>query len=433
MSYRWSAEEVSEVKGLLDTCASREEFYVEVQKVRPTVKTHSAINSLVCRNFGIHSLDRHFNDRARRPPPMAAPPTEARLRMPKSDASVESDIPVTVDLSEVGSSVEDERKIRRLQQENSLLTAAKKKLLDQLGDRDAQIEALTRLGASQPSPIVAPKGRGEGTRRLATPVMLLSDWHVEEPVDPKLVNGLNEYNLSIAEKCIDKCADAFEWLARDSRFEMREAVVWLGGDLYSGFIHAELQESNFLSPVQACVWLQERIEKMLRRILAETNFERIVVPCNDGNHGRLTQKIRVSTRTANSLEWLLYKNLAARFVDEPRIQFKIADGEFVYLKIFDHDLCFFHGDSVRYQGGVGGLLIPMKKALNELRKYTSVSSFAFGHFHQRIDLPDISGNGSMIGINPYSMHIKASPEPRQQSFFLIDSEKGKCQSTPVWL
>jgi hypothetical protein len=428
MSYRWSPEELAKVQSLLTSCATREELHAAVVRFRPMVKTRSALDSLVERNFGIHSLDRHFNEKRLMRAP--ADPSAYEFRVKRPDVGIE--IPITVDLSEADS-IDADRKVRRLQQENASLLAAKKKLLDQLGERDEQIAALTHLGSAQPSPIIAPRGRGEGKRRLATPVMLLSDWHVEEPVDPKLVNGLNEYNLEIAELCIEKCADAFEWLARDSRFEMREAVIWLGGDLYSGFIHAELQESNFLSPVQACVWLQARIEKMLRRILAETNFERIIVPCNDGNHGRLTQKIRVSTRTANSLEWLLYKNLASRFADEPRIQFQIADGEFVYLDIFEHTIAFFHGDSVRFQGGVGGLLIPMKKALNELRKYRSVSSFAFGHFHQRIDLPDISGNGSMIGINPYSMHIKASPEPRQQSFFLVDSTRGKCMSTPVWL
>jgi hypothetical protein len=185
--------------------------------------------------------------------------------------------------------------------------------------------------------------------------------------------------------------------------------------------------------VQACEWLQERIEKMLRRILAETSFERIVIPCNDGNHGRLTQKMRVSTRTANSLEWLLYKTLASRFVDEPRLQFQIAAGEWNFLDIFDHTLGLFHGDSVRYQGGVGGIMIPMRKALNEMRKYRKVDSFAFGHFHQYLPLPEMTGNGSGIGLGPYSMSIKAAPEPRQQAFFLIDSVRGKCNQTPIWL
>jgi hypothetical protein len=399
----------------------------KAQARRPSM-TLDALERLGRRVLGVKSLMRHFADAE----PALQTHTAVAPKRVQFPSMERIDIPITVDLSEEDS-IKVERRVRQLEQENASLLAAKKRMLDQLGERDAQIEALTRLGSTQPTPIVARKGRGEGKRRLATPVLLLSDWHVEEPVDPAKVNGLNEYNLDIAEKCIDKCADAFEWLVRDPRFDMREAVIWLGGDLYSGYIHAELQESNFLSPVKACLWLQERVEKMLRRILAETNFERIVVPCNDGNHGRLTQKMRISTRTANSLEWFLYKTLANKFADEPRIQFQIADGEYNFLDVFDHTIGFFHGDSVRYQGGVGGLLIPMRKALNEIRKYRKVDSFAAGHFHSYLPLPEVTVNGSMIGLGPYSMSIKAAPEPRQQAFFLIDSVKGKCMSAPVWL
>lgn len=32
------------------------------------------------------------------------------------------------------------------------------------------------------------------------PLILLSDWHIEEKVDPSTVNGLNEYNPDIAKK-----------------------------------------------------------------------------------------------------------------------------------------------------------------------------------------------------------------------------------------
>jgi hypothetical protein len=426
----WSTEELANLKRIIESCKSHEEALANIRQKFPEL-TVDAFDRCVRRCLGIGSLRKYYQDRvaAYATPRVQAPDLRILRTAPQAE---DVEIPVTVDLSETGS-VEDDRKVHRLQQENASLLSAKKRLLDQLGERDQQIAALTNLGTSQPPPIVAPRGRGESKRRLATPIMLLSDWHVEEPVDPAKVNGLNEYNLDIAEKCIDRCADAFEWLTRDPRFDMREAVIWLGGDLYSGYIHAELQESNFLSPVKACVWLQDRIEAMLRRILAETNFERIIVPCNDGNHGRLTQKMRISTRTANSLEWFLYKTLAKKFEGEPRIQFQIADGEWNFVDVFNHTIGFFHGDSVRYQGGVGGLLIPMRKALNEMRKYRKVDSFAFGHFHQYLPLPEMTANGSMIGLGPYSMSIKAAPEPRQQSFFLIDSEKGKCMSAPIWL
>ncbi len=322
----------------------------------------------------------------------------------------------------------------RMQNRVSDLEAAKKRYLKEIADLQAQLEAMREIAAARPLPPIAPLSKVGGHQRQGVPVMLCSDWHVEEPVDPKTVNGLNCYNLEIAERCIDSMADAYEWLLMDSRYDCRTGVIWLGGDLISGFIHEELMEQNFLSPTQAVLWLQERIERMLRKIAANCQtLERIIVVCNDGNHGRLTHKTRVATRTANSIEWLMYHNIARRMADDPRFVFHVADGEYAYLDVYNQALCFFHGDSVRYMGGVGGLLIPMKRGINELRKYRKVDIVNFGHFHQRIDLPDMVGNGSMIGINAYAMRIKASPEPRQQSWYLVDSERGKCLSAPIWL
>jgi hypothetical protein len=314
------------------------------------------------------------------------------------------------------------------------LQAAKHKLLDELKSRDEQIDLLSALRAAPPcEPITARKGIGEGKRRQATPVMLLSDWHVEESVRPETVNDMNEYTPEIAEKCIERCAEAWEWFARDTRWDMREGVIWLGGDVITGYIHEELVESNFMSPTEAVVWLQDRIEKMLRTILANTNFERIIVPCNSGNHGRLSIKIRIATRESNSIEWLLYKTLAARFADEPRLQFQIAEGHYNYLNVYDRSCAFTHGDTFRYQGGVGGLLIPVRRGLNEIRKYKPVHYISMGHFHQRLDTGDIAVNGSMIGTNNYAIANNFAPEPRQQSWFLIDHSRGKCLTAPIWL
>ena len=331
-----------------------------------------------------------------------------------------------------------DRQEHRLRAEIRDLNAAKKHLLEELERRDVQIETLSALSQAPIAPVVAKRARGENKRREGALVMLLSDLHVEEPVAPEKVNGLNEYNLDIADRCIERCAEAFEYFANDPRWDIKTGILGILGDTYSGYIHAELAEANFLSPVQAVLWVQERLEKLIRYILAHTKIERLAVVCHDGNHGRLTMKMRAQTRTENSLEWLMYKTLAQRFADEPRAQFSVADGLYTYVDVYDETLIMTHGDQFRYQGGVGGLLIPVRRGLNEIRKYRPGLKrngiFCMGHFHERMDVGDIVINGSCIGVSPYSLSINVKPERRAQHIFIVDSARGKDAPTaPVWL
>lgn len=323
------------------------------------------------------------------------------------------------------------------------------KILAELSDVQKQLEVLKGLRAIKAARPISEGRRVGATQRRATAVLICSDWHVEEKVDPKTVNGLNRWNLELAEKAIDSLADSFAWMTLDQRFDVREAVLALLGDFFSGHIHDELIEGNFLSPVQAVAWLLPRMERMLRKIaVLLPSIGRFVVMCNDGNHGRLTKKIRMATRTANSLEWLLFFNLAARMKDDPRFEFQIAEGVWNYLDLYGKTYGFCHGDIYRYGGGVGGLLIPVRRGLNEDRKYLSfdpqmgedaqptrrLDHVAMGHFHTRMDLDEgLSVNGSLIGISPYSMANHFPPEAPKQSWFMVDSRRGKCVSAPIWL
>jgi hypothetical protein len=329
------------------------------------------------------------------------------------------------------------------------LKAELAKMVAELDDRQKKLDAFQKLAGVRPlKPITEPKRVG-ATQRRGTAVMLCSDWHIEERVDPRTVNDLNRWNLDLAEKAIESLADSFVWMTKDSRFDVREVLIAIIGDLFSGYIHEELQEGNFLSPVQAVVWLIPRIEKMLRTIAANLpSVSRFIIPCNDGNHGRLTKKMRHGTRTANSLEWLLYWNLAARMKDDERFEFQIAEGIWNYVDLYGKTHGFAHGDIYRYQGGVGGLLIPVRRGLNEDRKYLNYDAdcgpearparrldhVSIGHFHTRMDLDEgLSVNGSLIGINPYSMANHFPPEAPKQSFYMVDSRRGKCLSAPIWL
>lgn len=305
------------------------------------------------------------------------------------------------------------------------------KELAEVQDELAVYKTITRA----PKPLRAAVTTAHSKQRKGVAVMLCSDWHVEEPVEPEKINGLNEYNLDIAAKCIDRLAEGYEWMLRDSRYDCREGIVWLGGDLLTGYIHPELMESNLLSPIEAQVWLLDHVEAMLRKILATTTLERVLVVCNSGNHGRTTDKQRVATRESNSFEQALYQTLARLFRDESRIEFQIAPGEWNEVDCMGFDLAFTHGDSFNYGGGVGGISIPIRRGISRqfMGRSKPIHQFCMGHFHTRQDFGDIMINGSMIGYSHYSQRIHAGWEPRQQSWFLMDSERGKCLSAPIWL
>jgi hypothetical protein len=272
--------------------------------------------------------------------------------------------------------------------------------------------------------------------RSGTAVVLCSDWHIEEQVDPRKVQGRNQYTPDIARERVERLGQAAVSLVKTDRrtFEIKDLVLWLGGDLFSGYIHEELQESNYLSPVKAALLAQDLVEALIRYILRELpDLERIIVPCNYGNHGRLTAKIRISTGSDNSLEWAMYHNIRHRLKDESRVEFLIPEGEHVYLQIYDQVYRFTHGDAVKYNGGVGGVTIPLNKAIAGWDTDIKADVTCLGHFHQYLPLPYAVLNGSLIGWSPYAVRIKARYEHAKQAYFVVDSKEGMTRNSPLWV
>lgn len=308
----------------------------------------------------------------------------------------------------------------------SLLDEANQKLNLILGIKE-------RMGNQPPKKIVL-KAQGSSE---SVAVMIGSDWHLEERIDPKTVDGVNEYNPKIAEDRIVRFFQnglSMTDMCR-SRSKIKKLVLALLGDIITGYIHEELLESNYLTPPEATMKAYSIIRGGIKFLLDEGGFDEIIVPCCVGNHGRTTQRMRVSTSVLNSYEWMLYQMLVNYFNDqkEKRVKFHVADGYFVFMDIYQTKVRFHHGDDVRYEGGVGGLTIPLNKAIAQWNKMKKVDVDCLGHWHTRINSRDFVVNGSAIGYSPYSIRIKASYEPPSQSFFLVHPERGKTVEVPIFL
>ncbi|NCV57554.1 MAG: hypothetical protein EBW47_01910 [Betaproteobacteria bacterium] len=181
----------------------------------------------------------------------------------------------------------------------------------------------------------------------ACPVIMLSDWHFEERVDSQNINGLNHYDLDIAQKrwhtCIQNSAKLIHRERQSS--EIKQVIVWLGGDFITGYIHEELEESNYLSPVQAVRFAKAQIITALKFYAEYGKFDKIIVVCNYGNHGRTQKKPRVSTSYKNSYEWMMYKDIQDYFSANKKFEFVVPDGLFAYVSIYGFTNRFWHGDT----------------------------------------------------------------------------------------
>lgn len=304
----------------------------------------------------------------------------------------------------------------------------------ELRDADERAGVVDALrSAPEPSPIIR-REKASGLRE-ATPVVMCSDWHVEEVVDPRAIEGRNAYSPEITRARVERLARAILWMIEmhRGRFAIRDLVLWIGGDIISGYLHEELEETNALSPIEATLFAYELLAGVIVTLLDRGDLERIIVPCNVGNHGRTTRKIRAKTRIANSYEYLLYRQLEQRFADDPRVEFTIAGGSHLYLGVYDQTIRFLHGDDVRYWGGVGGITIPINKAIAAWQSFRQADLTCLGHFHQLLHGRDFVVNGSLVGYSEFALSVKAQWEPPQQAFFLMDSRRGRCCASPLWV
>ena len=276
-----------------------------------------------------------------------------------------------------------------------------------------------------------PRSKSEGV----AVVVPASDWHCEETVFLAATNGKNEFNLVEAEARIkrfySKIVELIEW--QNHLAPVTELWHPLLGDLMTGCIHEDLSETNSLSPTEACVFLRDMICSGIDLLVKETKLP-IAIPTCVGNHGRTTQKMRIKTSAKNSYEWLLYKTLEKIYQGNKRVAFQVGEGYHNTQTILGRKVRFHHGDGLRYNGGVGGITIPVNKSIAQWDKVEAADFDVFGHWHTHlVGYPKWIACGSLMGYSEYSLSIKAEYQAPTQTFIVIDRRYGMTLAMPIFL
>lgn len=400
--HKWSSAEIANLRTILSTSPSWSEGFRRAAEQFQTTET--AIRRTV--------------DRMRKHAPVD-PPAPPAPEAPQPAPTISADV--------LGGYIA---------RASSQATAARLRALEtDLYTTRKVVEAYGELTRNPLPPI--PRRELNSGLREAVSIAMLSDVHSEEIVHAHETPTGNVYNPEIADVSIARFFLGYQWLINFHRtaFRITDAGLWLGGDLMTGHIHEEMKETTATAPIETLLWLRPRVISGIDLLLSDPKLEHLHVWCSYGNHGRNTIKPYRARGAAHSYEWLLYQWLAGHYAErgEKRVRFLADPTAHQYAQVYDYKLHFHHGDETNYQGGSGGITIPLNKAVAQWDIARRCDYHHFGHWHQYIDTGRIVVNGSVIGFNAYAMAIKATPEAPQQAFYLLDSKRGKTCKSPIWV
>jgi hypothetical protein len=322
-------------------------------------------------------------------------------------------------LAKAQDQLKDETKRRELAESDLEDALEQNDLIRDLDEHDLMVRELEAFS------------RSNTTEGGCTAIICATDWHLEKNVVPSTVSGLNEFNLDIAEKRINQLWRKSAYMIDLWRnvADVDEVLLWLGGDLINNYLHDEDVESNFCGPTEAVLAVQEHVATGLD-FLSENGRAVYRVVTNYGNHGRSTRYMRPATGWKTSWEYLAYRNLERWY---PHINWQITHGYLNYQDVQGYKVRFHHGENVKYYGGVGGLSIPMNKAVQQWDKSRRADLSISGHFHQYLDYWSWVSCGCLCGMDAYAQSIKAEYQEPTQTIVFIDKSRGKVQSIPIFV
>lgn len=276
-----------------------------------------------------------------------------------------------------------------------------------------------------------------------TPVAVWSDWHWGEEVVSTEVRGLNSFNKAIAhkriktlvEKIIELCFDHMKNPTYD------RLVLCIGGDMITGIIHEELQDTNYEYILETLLDLEDKLIWAIDRLLEK--FPAIAVYCVVGNHGRMGKKPRYKGKVKTNFEWGLYKKLEAYYRGNEKIKFFIPDAADIHFTVNGVRFLLTHGDNLGVKGGDGiiGAIGPIIRGMvkigrAEARVKQDFDILIIGHWHQYTPLAHLGVivNGSMKGYDEFAMlAIRAAFQLPIQSLFFVHPTYGVTTQWPIFL
>ena len=365
--------------------------------------TFARLSELASEDWGVRVTDTALSNHLRRRP-------EVRERVVSAFADTDEEVVSRSDI---------------LEQENKELRAAlNKQRKESVGaERVIQAVELALAGLEVPKRKGVVPVKREAGRPHHRQMVLLSDFHGGEVVDPDVVQGLNEYDWQIME---DRVGEVIQALLshRDRSPDLTGLDVVFLGDMCSGSNHDELAVTNEYPLAEQGVKMGLLMGQIIEQLAP--HYPELNVVTVEGNHPRLN-KAPQAKNPQDNMDWVAAQFAKQYVKDLPNVEVTVGRASIVH-KIAGLNVYCWHGDGIRSSmPGVpwGGVMRRVNQLQATLPQH--IDHWLLGHFHQAnlVGAGRIIGNGALKGADEWCFKNLGVGDPPAQWLLTFDEKRSR--------
>lgn len=272
----------------------------------------------------------------------------------------------------------------------------------------------------------------------SVPVLMVSDIHYGENVNPNEVPNGNCYSPEVAKARWDRLINNTILKTRSKDRPCKGIVVCFLGDDISGDIHDELKETNDKTPIDACMEVASQKVKMLRAF--EKEYGKVWVISVMGNHGRTTKKPQSKGLAEHNYDSLVAAIVKKQMDCDKNISFYTPKSGEAYFELNGVNFLATHGDRIGSRGGQGfiGCSATIARGQHKTRQaYAQIGKpidwLLIGHFHTPMQLEHTIANGTTVGYSQYARDLKIEPSYPSQTLFFVNDKYGVTDVSRIYV
>jgi hypothetical protein len=342
------------------------------------------------------------------------------------------------DLLRQDAAIEEEvaRQTRFLRSENA-----------RLSDEAEELRRLVNFyDSARHTRLVVPTWRRPGRRiksHVGTQMVQMTDWHLDEVVDPREILDLNKYDRRIAHMRVTSWAEKAITLPRKymAGLELEGMIIPATGDLFSGEIHDELTATNEDTILASMLYWMEHIIGLIEMMAAETPG--IEIDCVPGNHPRTTKKFDHKQRVKKNYEQFFWSVVRDRLADRGKaknVVVNVSQGTSMNISVYGRNYVLDHGYGFKGGTGISGAFSPLslgshRKNLKQVVAGTPMHTMIIGHMHQIINIPGVIMGGTLKGYDEYAFDLNLRPDENGagQAFWVTSPERAQVMWMPIYV